>query len=141
MNSKRYKRIETRCVDLALIGLTEKITAYTNHEQPLIYICIKVKSGVPDMNIQKNSWCNIAVRTPDEWKLEDFISALRGGKIIVSILKNSLKDSMSNHGKMYAMKAIDAFLNPRASEEDDDDDEDDDEEKESPKEPPKKNKK
>ena len=131
MNSKRYNRNESRCIDLALIGLIEKITAYVNHDQPLIYVVIKMRAGVIDMGIPKQSWCNISVRTPDDYKLAEFITAIREGKIIVSILKSSIKENLSTpHGKMFAMKAIDSFLNPDLA---DNDDEEEDEEQEPPK--------
>ena len=131
MNSKRYNRNESRCIDLALIGLIEKITAYVNHDQPLIYVVIKMRAGVIDMGIPKQSWCNISVRTPDDYKLAEFITAIREGKIIVSILKSSIKENLSTpHGKMFAMKAIDSFLNPDLA---DNDDEEEDEEDEPPK--------
>lgn len=126
MNSRRYNRNESRCVDLPLIGSIEKITAYVNHDQPLIYVVIKMKVGIADMGIPKASWCNISVRTPDDYKLEEFIRTIREGKIVVSILRSSMKENLSTpHGKMFAMKAIDSFLNPDLIENEDDDDETD----------------
>ena len=130
MSSKRYNRGgESRCIDIAVIGMFEKITAYVNHENPLLYVVIKLKCGIAELGIPKSSWCNISVRTPDDFKLEEFIPAIREGKIIVSILKNSLKENLSSpHGKMYAMKAIDSFLNPRISNAADEEEGDSDEE-------------
>ena len=140
MSSKRFSKKEPRCIDLALIGLIEKITAYVNHEQPLLYVAIKLKAGIPDLGIPKFSWCNISVRTPDDLKLEEYLPAIREGKIMVSILKSSLKENLNSpqHGKMYAMKAIDSFLNPRINNDDDDEDTEDEEEETHP---PKKSKK
>ena len=129
MSSKRYNRGESRCIDIAVTGLIEKITAYVNHDNPLLYIVIKIKSAIAELGIPKSSWCNISVRTPDDFKLEEFIPAIREGKIIVSILRTSLKENQSSpHGKIYAMKAIDSFLNPRISNAADEEEEDSDEE-------------
>ena len=128
MNPRRYNRSEARCIDLALIGNIEKITAYVNHDQPLIYVVIKIRGGITDFGIPKASWCNISVRTPDDYKLEEFITAIREGKIVVSILRTSLKENLSTpHGKMFAMKAIDSFLNPDLIENGDDDDDENEE--------------
>ena len=126
MSLKRFNRNESRCIDLALVGVIEKITAYVNHDQPLVYVVIKMKAALSDFGIPKSSWCNISVRTPDDFKLAEFITAIREGKIVVSILRTSLKETHSiPHGKMFAMKAIDSFLNPNFEqcEEEDEDDE------------------
>ena len=134
MNSKRYNRGESRCIDIEMRGMIEKITAYVNHDNPLCYVVIKVKAAIGELGIPKNSWCNISVRTPDDFNIEDFIPAIRQGKIICSILRSSLKENHnSSHGMVYNLKAIDSFLNPRINNADDEEDTDDDEENKSPK--------
>ena len=91
----------------------------------------------PALAVSTNLYdCRMA---PDDFKLEEYIPAIREGKIMVSILKSSLKENLNSpqHGKMYAMKAIDSFLNPRINNDDDEDTEDEEEETH----PPKKSKK